>query len=117
MNALPIFNLLLPFARTAVNSMADGEPKTVLTLILKCADAVKPDVPADTPDTAAKAAAFAQKALPHLQAVLPSAGIVGSIVAVTIDLAEYLADEVAAPVTGDVSGKFGDDGLPLPEGN
>ena len=114
MTATDIFNLLCPFAKTAVDSMAEGEPKQVLSFILKCADATIGDVPAQPKADAVTVEAFAVKALPHLQAVLPQAGTVGSIVAVTIDLAEFAISKLTAPVTGDLTGTFGPDGLPLP---
>ena len=110
MTALQVFNALEPLARATIGKL-DGEPYAVVTLILNTFDKVKATQPTDDLALAEK---FAAKALPHLQAVLPQAGVVGSIVAVTIDLAEFLIDAAQAPATGEIAQPCGDDGLPLP---
>lgn len=105
------FKLLEPLAKSQVANMADGEPKSVLTFILTASEAVagKP-VDETTPQ---KLEDFATLALPHLKAVLPQEGAVGSLVGVAIDLGSFLFEALSKPATGTVKAPCDDSGMPV----
>lgn len=111
MNLYDYFKLLEPLAKAQVAAMPDGEQKSVLTFILAANDAVA-GVPA-TETTAQKLEAFATKAIPHLQAVLPLAGPVGSLVGVAVDLGGFLLEALVKTPTGTITAPCGDDGMPI----